>query len=121
MLLDRVWDEYKDSVFITKDQFVDALKDWTITPIESGGEVVGAFWVKGSEIHLTTFGKWHTSRQQWRGWLMPIIRQHGCCTTKVARDNARVLRIVKRVGWVQTGEDEFYIHFTMRNFRYAKL
>ena len=113
-LLERLWLANEDALYITKQAFMANLADWNITPHYAEGIVVGATLTKGSDFHFASFGaKWTLTRADIRRYLTPILEQYGCVTTQTPKDDARQSRFNKILGFVPTGEDEFYIHYKL--------
>lgn len=119
-LIELLWGDAKEVLFITKDQYVWSLFGWEITPHEVEGVLAGITLTKGSEFHFVTLGeKWSLTRADVRRYLQPIIDSHGCVTTKTPKEDTRQSRFNKILGFVVTGEDEYYTHFKLEQLRHA--
>lgn len=113
-ILERLWLANEDALYITKQEFMAGFVDWDIAPHYTGDVMVAATLSKGSEFHFATFGdKWTLTRADIRRYLDPILEQYGCVTTRTPKEDVRQSRFNKILGFVPTGEDEFYIHYKL--------
>lgn len=112
---DLLWEQNKDVLYITKARYLEGLKGWTIAPHEVNGERVGATLVCGTEFHFAVFSKnFKLTRADIRRYLLPILEEHGSVTTKTPHEATRQQRFNKLIGFEQTGQDEYYVHFTLK-------
>jgi hypothetical protein len=114
VLLEKLWRANEDVLYVTKQEFMASFADWDIAPHYAGDTLVGATLTKGSDFHFASFGaKWTLTRADIRRYLSPILAQYGCVTTRTPKDDVRQSRFNKVVGFVPTGEDEFYTHYKL--------
>ena len=110
-ILERLWLENEEALYITKQEFMACYVDWDISPQYTGDVMVAATIIKGPEFHFARFtGDWTLTRADIRRYLEPILAQYGCVTTRVPKEDTRMARFIRILGFVPTGEDEFYIH-----------
>ncbi len=115
---EAMWDQIKDSLYITKAQYLEGLAGWNIEVHRVEGEVVGAVLTKGCELHFTTFGKkWSLTRKDIRDYLVPIIEKYGCVKTKTPKEDERQKRFNTILGFVTDGEDKYFTHYRLDKLR----
>lgn len=120
-LTDLLWQKAEAVLYLTKDQFVQSLAEWTIKPIYSGGELAWITVQKGPEFHFQSIGKTrYLSMRTIRSWLQPIIDVHGYAQTKTPIEDVRQQRINKLVGFYEASRDSLDIHFRIENFPMRK-
>jgi hypothetical protein len=115
-IIDAMWRQTEPHVFITREQFERGLEGWTIEPVERAGVLVGAFVTRGPELHFCTFpdnGRVSFSLQLIREHVDPLIEQYGFIRTRTPRDEVGQQRFNERLGFVRTGEDEFFLHYRL--------
>ena len=117
-LLDRIWAQVEPTVYITKAEYLAGFEGWTVTPHEVGGVAVGAVLTNGPELHFITFGeRWRLTRADIRHYLAPVLAREGCVTTKTPKDDTRQQRFNRLIGFVDAGEDEFFLHMKLTKLR----
>ena len=82
------------------------VSNWRIHPIEHNGNVVGAVFTKGNEIHVSTSGPWFP-RKYVKEVLYPLIDQYGEVVTSVDDYNQSGLYWVKKLGFKETEKLEY--------------
>ena len=113
-ILERLWLENEEALYITKQEFMAGFVDWDIAPHYAGDVMVGTTMSKGSEFHFARFtGDWTLTRADIRRYLEPILAQYGCVTTRTPKEDVRQSRFNKILGFVPTGEDEFFTHYRL--------
>ncbi len=113
-LLDRIWEQTEPTVFITREEFERGLERWDIEPVEVNGELAFAAFINGPEFHYATFGTGaRITRTMIWSRLNPILDRHGFVTTRTPRGDVRQQRLNRALGFVETGADEFYVHFRL--------
>jgi len=114
-LYDILWRAAEPSLYITKEQYLQGLTGWTLTPHHHDGHLVGIAVTKGSEFHFVTTGeKWTLSRADIRHYLEPILAEYGEVTTETPISLERQHRFNKILGFVETGRDEFCIRYALK-------
>jgi len=112
MITDLLWQRVKNTLFISKEQFLAALDGWAIDPIYVGGDLAFATLTKGPEFHFDSFGTKHSIPMRViRARLQDIIGRYGYAMTRTPKDDAKQQRINKMFGCVVTGEDEYDLHY----------
>lgn len=113
-VIDRLWAEIEDIVFITRDQFERGLREWDIIPVE----IDGASFVtlrRGPEFHVANAGTGRPiTTRMIRMCIAPILEQYGFVTTRTPKDDERQCVVNRRFGFKAIGEDEFFTHFRMQ-------
>lgn len=113
-IVDRLWAQIESVVFITRDQFARGLERWEIEPVEIGGELAFVGLTQGPEFHFASFdtGARITS-EMIRSRLTAIMDRHGFVTTTTPKDEPRQHRLNRRLGFVATGENEFFVSYRL--------
>lgn len=100
------------------DEFAAAVRDWEVEPVEVGGQLVGAVLMRGAEIHACIkpegFGRW-LSRSVLRRTLAQVVREHGRAETVVTTGNAVGDAFVRRLGFVEAGQENGLTRYTYGN------
>ena len=112
-VIDAMWAQAEPRSYITREQFERELDGWTIEPVERGGTLVGAFVTRGPELHFATFQRVAFSLRLIREHVDPLIDMYGHCLTRTPKDAARQRRFNERMGFVATGDDEFWVHYRL--------
>lgn len=114
-VVDRLWEQLEPVAFITRGQFERGLRDWDIQTAEFNGELAFAALVRGPEFHLASFDTgMRITREMIRAHLSPIMERHGFVTTRTPKEGAdRQHKINRLLGFRETGEDEFFIHYRL--------
>ena len=118
-LIDRLWLQ-EEGVFLSREQYVQSLDGWDVSPHEVAGVLVGVTITKGPEFHFATFGaKWRLTRADMRRYLGPLLEKYGHVETKTPKDDYRQQRFNRLIGFTAVGEDEFYTHYKLEHLRHA--
>jgi len=105
--LDIFWNDAKSSVFCSKEDYEVAMRD---VEFRTWGED-GAIAIVGNEVHAVGVRRGWITRRAIREVFVPLLRERGILTTRVARSNARSCRFVERIGFKKCGEDQLdYIY-----------
>ena len=98
-----VYDAISYRLEIPKEEFLEALKEWTLNPIEKDGRLAAVVMVKDNEVHVASAeeyrGKW-LSRKVIKDMLGKILDEHGCAVTSVSYGNELGRDFVERLGFV---------------------
>ncbi len=98
-----VYDAISYRLEIPKEEFLEALKDWTLNPIEKDGKLAAVVMVKGNEIHVASSdvyrGKW-LSRKVIKDMLGKILNEYDYAVTSVSYSNESGKAFVERLGFV---------------------
>ncbi len=83
-----------------------AFAEWEVLPIERRGQIAGAFFLLGPEIHVSIkpdFRKnWFTPRL-WRKIFVDRKNHYGHLITQVQPDNQSSIDFIERAGFVRIG------------------
>lgn len=117
-MIDLLWEKEKDNLYMSKEEFIDSLKDWTITAHIVDGVTVGIVVQRGPEFHFTTFdAKWNLTKTDIRNYLLPLIEQYGFVKTRTPTEDIRQQRFNKLLGFVPDGGDEFFNYYRLEKLR----
>lgn len=122
-IIDEMWKETKDKVFISRHDFDVGLEGWELSTKELDGQIVGAIVTKGPEFHFVLFGpKRRITRALVADCVQPQIDKFGFVLTKTPKEDIRQHRFNLIVGFKVETTDEFYTYFRMErlNFRGVK-
>jgi hypothetical protein len=110
----------KDRLNCSFDEFVAAMQGWEIIPLLQADEVIGAVMKQENEIHVG-YGVKPTGSilKHIKKTLLEIIQQYGFAVTKVTSDNAKGLSFCKRLGFVETSQQENIVYMKCERCSYA--
>lgn len=115
-LIGRLWQD--SPLYLTREQFQKSLEGWTLDPVYSDGNMVGVVLVNGPAFH---FAKWDKSyavgRDILRRYPGELIKRYGYATTSTPKEDTRMLRFNRRLGFFVTGEDEYDVHQRIETLR----
>jgi len=82
------------------DNYQELVKDWGITAIERDGQVIGAVYRKGDELHVSVLPQW---RRLWvtKGVLRQLFSPPKV-TTRVTPGHEFMFDILRRLGFKDT-------------------
>lgn len=106
-----LWQKAEPFLYISKEQFCEQLRAWTVKPVEIDCEIAFAFLTNGAEFHFESFGHHRITMAMIRESLQPLIDTYGYAATKTPHEDERQHRFNRRFGFVVTGKDEFDIHY----------
>lgn len=113
-LAEKIWRQVEPTVFISRQQFIDGLENWEITPRQIDGKIIGATLTDGPEFHFVTFDRGNpVPRALIADCLQPIIDRHGFVNTSTPRDDVRQRRFNERIGFRVESDDEYFTYFRM--------
>jgi hypothetical protein len=119
-LREALWAEAEPRLYISKEQFYEWLEGWSIKPIHIDGDLAFITLRKGCEFHFTVMCTKHRITMPIiRECLQPIIDDHGYADTKTPHCEERQHRFNRRLGWRETGRDEFDIHYRIEKLPHA--
>lgn len=113
-LIGELWKRWP--LFLPRSEFEKSLQGWDIEPVQEGEKVVGAFLIRGPELHFSKFDGMAASKRH-LDRLAKLIEQHGYAITRTPKNDLRMCRFNQRTGWVQVGQDDQFIHFRIENMR----
>ena len=118
-VIDLIWDNVKDDLFVSKEEFVRALDGYAIVPeFNDAKEMIGVVVHKGPSFHFMVFGpKWHLTKAMLAKWPGSLIDQYGYAETHTPIDDERQHRFNRRVGFVETKRDERYVYYRIERTR----
>jgi hypothetical protein len=97
-----VYTSVKDRLAMGMVEYIEAVKDWEVTPLTEAGRVIGGVLQKGNEIHVGYGVKPKVSiRGYIRDILGGVIDKHGYAVTQVREENQAGLRFCERLGFVK--------------------
>jgi len=119
-LLEMLWRAVEKNVYVSKYEYQRELFDWDITPYEIEGVLHWITVSNGPEFHFVSMGKKGAiTRSRIREWLGPLLKEYGFVQTTTPVEDIRQQRFNKALGFKQTREDEFYIHYKLEHMRHA--
>ena len=116
--MERLWDKVEPVVFISKDQFLIGLRDWSMDGVSVGGILAFITIQRGPEFHFHSLNTGLSpTRKQMCDFVGRIIEQYGYADTKTPRNDIRQHRFNKIFGFVKVGEDEYDIHYRIERLK----
>lgn len=114
-VVDALWAKIEPVAFITREEFASGLDQWEVEVLRTpDGEIGLVAMTQGSEFHLESFGAGiPITPRMIRERLTPIMRGHGCVTTRTPHGAERQHRFNKAFGFQVVGEDEFFIFYRL--------
>ena len=95
-----IYQSVRDRIALSFDEFAKAVSEWTITPVEYRGDVIGGFMSKGNEVHVGLAERPRGSlRSVFSGIVAKLMRENGYLTTQVMVDNEKGMRFCERIGF----------------------
>ena len=112
-VVDKIWDELKDVLYISKEQYIKSLDGYAIVPeFNDDGQMIGAVIHKGPHFHFILFGiKWKLTKAMLAKWPGSLIEEYGYAETMTPVEDTRQQRFNKRIGFVETKRDANYIYY----------
>lgn len=119
---DLIWRQASETLFITREQYLDQLRAYSIEPVQRDGVLVGAVLRKGPEFHFTTFGTGlPITRAMIRDCLAPQLAEYGYVETRTPKlGHDRQHRLNGKLGFVRIGEDEYNVLYRLDRGRSAE-
>lgn len=120
-LIDALFEQAQQTLYISKEDFIRSLDGWTLEPQYNDAEELTCAWLtKGPQLHFATFGKqWKATRDDIRKRVGSLITKCGHAETFTPKEDARQRRFNKLIGFVETHEDDFYVHSKIERLRHA--
>jgi hypothetical protein len=113
-LIGRLWAE--SPLCVTREAFEQSLAGWTVEPVVQGEALIGAFLVKGPELHFEKFDRTAVTRAHLHR-LRDLIQEHGYAVTRTPKADTRMLKFNARLGFRPIGEDGEYIQLRIDAIR----
>lgn len=109
-VVDALWGQIEPIAYITRDQFVRGLADWSIESARFCDRLAFVFLARGPEFHFASFDTGATvTLKMIRSHLDPIMETHGYAMTRTPKDGfEREHRFNRAFGFKVCGEDEFF-------------
>lgn len=112
----KVFEYVSQTIFITRSQFDQLIKQWVLKPI--GDRFI---WMQqGPEVHFIRIADGGIEPLKWLKLAEECIGHYGCIVGKVKKENTKVLRFIERVGGYRTGEDEYDVHIKIERLNHAE-
>jgi hypothetical protein len=117
---DLIWERARETLFVTREQFMAGLAEWQVEAVERDGTMIGAVMRKGPEFHFCTTGALaRIDRQVIRDVLAPQMERYGYVLTRTPKIDARQHRFNRVMGFVAVGEDRYNVHYRLDRDRSA--
>lgn len=101
---------------INEQQFHNYYADWEIFPAVLAGEVCGAVFRQGPELHVAVLDharkRWASPRL-WREVIDGTLDKYGYAVTSVAANNDTGQRFVSRIGFKETGRNGPFVIYRL--------
>ena len=115
-----IYESVKHRLNIGVVAYLEAVKDWVVTPLTENGEVIGGVLLKNNEIHVGCGKKPRGSTKQYiKQTLNTVIEKHGYAITSVQAGNKAGIRFCERLGFVKIGEENGTIRLRCDRSNYA--
>ena len=109
---DAIWNQVKETLYLTREQFLETLAGWNIDPLYNENGLFAAVLTQGPKFHCMTFGtKWALNKEILQKYPGSLIAEFGYAETFTPKDDARQNRFNRRLGFYVTHEDADYIHY----------
>ncbi len=109
-MIDQMWGQVKDTLYITREQFEKSLEGWTITPFYNPA-LFGVVMNQGPSFHFMIFGPWKCTKEILRQFPGSLIEKYGYAETFTPIEDERQHRFNKRVGFIETRRDDNFVHY----------
>lgn len=107
-LTDVLWQAARDKVFITKSEYLESLKGWTVKAHCVDGILAFITVQRGPEFHFHSMNaKTRLSMRMIKKFLEPVIAEHGYAMTRTPHEDGRQQRFNRKLGFVEAGRTEF--------------
>lgn len=115
-LQDILWEKAEPVLYISKDEYLQTLAEWTIKPVHIDGELAWITVQKGPEFHFQSVGRTRLMPLRMiREFLQAIIDRHGFALTKTPLEDTRQQRFNERFGFFRVGQDQYDIHYRIEH------
>lgn len=120
-LIDLLWNDAREALYITKEEFVQNLQGWTIEPVSIDGRVAFITLTNGPQFHFQTLRSGQRiSMKMIRTFLQKIIDEHGYAETRTPKEDTRQRRFNERFGFKIVGDDEYDVVYRIDGLRNAE-
>lgn len=111
-LIDMLWNDVKDVLYIDRAEFESRLAGWQVTPVVIDGVTAFATMTNGPEFHCHSFetGK-PIPRKMLRDFIDGIVRRYGYALTRTPKEDVRQHRFNKAFGFEVVGEDAYDVFY----------
>lgn len=118
---DRLWAEAEPNFFGTRDDFAKQWEGWETVTVDEGGQAAFVALVKGPIFHFHSFrtGQ-HLSLARIKAFLQSLIDRYGYAETRTPITDGRQQRFNRRIGFVETGRDEYDVIYKIKSVGYRK-
>ena len=102
-LAEFVYDVISKELIISKEDFINNVKDWELKPVYVNGYIAAVVMVQGNEVHVAATPEFHgrwLSRKVIKDILGGILAEHGQVITSVNWGNKSACTFVERLGFV---------------------
>jgi RimJ/RimL family protein N-acetyltransferase len=118
--LSMIYSSVKDRVNMPLSSFVDALKDWKVTPLQEKGWIIGGVLQKENEVHIGYGLKPSSSiRGHLRATLKKVLNQYGSAITSVMEENKKGINFCKRLGFIEFKQEKGKIYLKCDRCNYV--
>lgn len=119
--IDLLWEQARERLFITREQFEQGLQGWHIDPVENErGTIAAVFVSRGPVFHFAKFDKaLRCTKAHLRKYPGELIQRHGYAFTTTPKDDTRQIAFNKRIGFFVVGEDEHDYHMRIEKLRHT--
>ena len=109
-----LYNEVSKQVPITRPEYEKTLVGWDVSPINIGGEDIGAMMLQGTEIHICIPKQKALlhARKIIKKCLVENIQKYGYLTTISLKDSG-ITMFLERLGFYKTNEDEMFISYRL--------
>ena len=109
-----IWQQAKEKLFVSRDEYMAALDEWEIEPYVEDGKVWLVVLRKGPELHYMSVGAGKPlTGKTFRKMMEPQLEQYGYVTTRTPHTLERQHRINRWLGFVVASEDEFAVNYRL--------
>lgn len=122
-LLEPIVASIREGLPLAKQDILQYLKDWDVTPVEMDGQHAVTVIAKGSEIHLAVVSGYKPracQRRAIKGFLKPLFERYGFITTRVPHHRLVQKRFVERVGFKPTWKDENFEYYLLASMPFER-
>lgn len=109
----------RSPLFLTREQFTEAMQGWEMEPVGDGPAVI--FAVKGPEFHFCKLDDaYQAGREILKRYPGELIARHGFAITRTPKDDTRQQRFNRRLGGSIVGETQHDFIFKFERDRFAR-
>lgn len=118
--IELLYNSVKERLFISFEQFAEAMQDWELVELMQKDELVGVVMIKGNELHVGYKAVPKASiKKHINETLAKLIKKFGFAVTTVQKTNERGLKFCKRLGFTVTDEKEGKIYMKCDRSKYV--